>query len=409
MARYCLRSSGNFSVSPRLLDGENMKHLSGYRPVTRASLEARQYVLEENRSVSRRELSEAAREAAEALTLPSSWRQVLHELVGVYGEVELAGRILVWPSNDYLMTKTGLAERTLRYVIKALIAEGLIGAKDSANGKRFGIRNAQGQIIDAYGFDLTPLYGRRGEFQNAIARQKLHRTSLRRVFDQITSARRAIAEALTALSNAFPDVYRSDLEGQAAEIARLTPRRGYTGPLEPLFAVLEQWTALREAAEFRFYEAGSGGQDCRHIESDNEPSSITCQESIEDAHVRQPTPEVPPELVAQACPAYRGYYDHPIRSERELVAAAEFLRPMIGAHVSAWNEAKELLGAMGSAAVLLMVLQRYDENPDAMRNPGGYFRAMARTVAERKFNLTVTLMEMRRKRLAPDHRDVSSP
>lgn len=370
--------------------------LTGYRPATRAGLEARHYQIEEGRGVSRAELSAAAREACEALELPSSWRQVLHELVGVYGEKDFEGRLLVWPSNAYLMAKTGLAERTLRYVLKGLIAEGLLGAKDSANGKRFGIRNQQGQIVDAFGFDLNPLYVRRGEFQGLLERQKAIRSSLRRTFEQITVCRRAITEALQALSLSFPGLSVADLLADLAELTLKTPRRSLKGDPEALEALLRLWMNLRIRAEERFYEAGNGGTDCRHIESNNGPSGITCKKVIEDDHAPA---AVPVDLVVEACPAHKTYYQQPIRSERDLVAAAEYLRPVLGAHASAWNEAKELLGPIAAAAVLFLVLERYDRNPEAMKNPGGYFRAMARTTAERRINLGLELMEMRRKRL----------
>ena len=42
--------------------------------------------------------------------------------------------------------------------------------KDSPNGKRYGKRDRQGRIVEAYGFDLSPLFTRMAEFQ-AIAEQ----------------------------------------------------------------------------------------------------------------------------------------------------------------------------------------------------------------------------------------------
>lgn len=378
---------------------------TGYRPATRAGLAAQRYDLEADRGVSRSELSAAAREACEALELTPSTRIILHELVGVWSEKELSDRLLVWPSNRYLMVKTGLSERTVRYVLRSLIELELIGAKDSANGKRFGIRNAQGQIVDAYGFDLTPLYARRGEFQTILERQKQRRASLKRIFEQMMSCRRAIAEVLQALSESFPEITVADLLADLSDLTIKTPRRPLNADPAAFEPLLSLWMNLRLEAERRFYDAGNGGMDCRHIEPNNGPYSNTCKEVIDDDHAAPAVPPIEARLVVEACPAHKSYYERPIRSVPELIAAAEFLRPVLGAHASAWKEAVDLLGPPAAAAVLFMVLQRYDANPDSMRNPGGYFRAMARTVADRKINLMMELLEMRRK----DQRGVSSP
>ena len=69
--------------------------------------------LEAGRTVTRKELSAAAREAAKALELRPAQRAVLSELVACWGEQEWE-RLLVWPSNDYLISRTGLSERAIR-------------------------------------------------------------------------------------------------------------------------------------------------------------------------------------------------------------------------------------------------------------------------------------------------------
>ena len=372
---------------------------TGYRRLTRESLDARKEHIENERGVSHREVKAAAREASEALDLPTSTRQLLQELARLWGEQDFGSRLLVWPSNADLMLKTGLSERAIRYGIANLVKLGLITMKDSANGKRFPIRNAHGHVIDAYGFDLTPLYARRGEFEAILARQKLVRASLRLIHEQITVCRRAITEALLALSESFPEISVADLLADLSDLMRATPRRSPHNDLESLERLKGLWMDLRIRAEERFYNAGNGGTDCRHIEPTNLILNSIDQKVIEDDHAAIAAPQIEPSLVLEACPAYAELYEKPIRTERELVAAAEYLRPCLGAHVSAWNEAVELLGPAGAAVIVFLTLQRQTDDPEAMKNPGGYFRAMARNAAERKINLGLELMERRRRRM----------
>ncbi|MGO7675316.1 helix-turn-helix domain-containing protein, partial [Rhizobium johnstonii] len=63
-------------------------------------------------------LFQAAHKAGRALKLPSSARFVLDQLVGVFDGVLVENRMLVWPSNDFLVKRTGLSERSVRYSLK---------------------------------------------------------------------------------------------------------------------------------------------------------------------------------------------------------------------------------------------------------------------------------------------------
>ncbi|MBJ6127180.1 helix-turn-helix domain-containing protein [Microvirga splendida] len=48
--------------------------------------------------------------------------------------------------------------------IRALINLRLVVSKDSPNGKRYAVRDKAGVVVDAFGFDLTPIYARRKEW-----------------------------------------------------------------------------------------------------------------------------------------------------------------------------------------------------------------------------------------------------
>lgn len=377
-------------------------HMGG-RQLSRAALRTRELNVAQDVTVSRKELSAAARDAEQALNLRPALRQVLHELVGVWGERELKGRLLVWPSNAYICQRTGLSERMVRYGLKGLIELGLVTPKDSANGKRFGIRGANGQIVDAYGFDLTPLQVRRGEFEIAIAEQKRLRSSVARKFDLLTILRRGVSEALTALRSSFSEQFLEELDERRVALQKQTPRRSASWQDEAaLDGLIKLWTDLQVQAETAFMNAGNGGTDCRHIETDNGPSRKVCSRAYEQ-DVERTGIAMSAGLVTDACPAIAEFYTGRITGPQTLVSAAEYLRPALGASPSAWTEAKGLLGDVGAASVLMWVLQLHADDQSAgtnrIVNPGGYFRAMARKVADHHIHLELELMAMRRRRL----------
>jgi len=376
---------------------------SGGRRLRHAALAARKFALESGRTVTRKELSAAARDAEKALYLRPAQRLVLSELVACWGE-QSWDRLLVWPSNDYLISRTGLTERAIRRILRQLIELQLILPKDSPNGKRYAVRDLAGDIVDAFGFDLTPVYARRGDWIVALAEQKQLRELRKRAFDEITIARRAAEEALSALSHHFPDVDRAALETQLKELLNRTPARSTASPPPNL---LEEWELLRNAAEETFYKAGNAGLGVLHKETDNESSSETCNKGFprkaEAVLSKEQTPEhLSPALIVEACPTINDY-GKPIRDVADIVSAGRYLRASLGAHESAWREAIEEIGALPAAITVLYVLQLYEDNlssgQEQIKNPGGYFRALVRMVKSGKINLEVELLAMRRRRM----------
>ena len=94
----------------------------------------------------------------------------------------------MWPSNDYLVSRTGLSERAIRAAFRILIDQQLIVPKDSPNGKRYAVKDLAGELVDAFGFDLTPVYARRGEWADVLIEMKQAQEARKRAFDEITIA-----------------------------------------------------------------------------------------------------------------------------------------------------------------------------------------------------------------------------
>jgi len=377
---------------------------SGGRRLRHAALAAKKLAVEAGRTVTRKELSAAARDAEKALGLRPAQRQVLDELVACWGELELE-RLLVWPSNDRLERGTGLTARAIRRIICELVDLGLVIPKDSPNGKRYAIRDLAGEIIDAFGFDLTPIYARRGEWTSLLTEQKAMRDIRRRAFDEVTIARRATEEAISALAQHHPDLDRSDLEDRYSELMARTPGRS-TADLPT--GLLQDWQDLRTLAEEAFYQTANGGLRVTHKETNNGSPSEACTKGFpKKAEAvlpnERPAEHLSPALIVEACPTVSDY-GRPIRTIDDLVGAGRYLRASLGAHESAWNEAVADIGPVGAAVAVLYVLQLYEDDVSSgssrIKNPGGYFRALVRMVKAGKINLEVELLAMRRRRMS---------
>jgi replication initiation protein RepC len=375
---------------------------TGGRRVTQALLAARDYCVENERGVGRKDLSKAAREAEQAFEFRPTARIVLKELVSCWGEQNFDGRLMVWPSNDHLMSRTGLSERAIRNAIGLLVEMRLIAPRDSANGKRFAIKNQKGEVIDAYGFDLAPLFERQAEFVAINSQKRQKRERRKRLWDTLTIARRAAQEAMVSL---LEHEHAKDADALTDDLSALlaaTPKRSVEVDLEGL---LDRWQKLRLKIEQSFKSAGYAGISCRHIETDNEIPSESCSKGLsrkaEPVRQIERNETISLALVQDSCPAL-SEFGVKVRDISELIAAGKFLRGMIGAHESAWLEATERIGAAKAALTVVYVMQMHADDTASgahrIRNPGGYFRALTRMIEERRFNLETEFHALNRRR-----------
>ncbi|MFB0493675.1 replication initiation protein RepC [Methylobacterium sp. OAE515] len=370
---------------------------SGGRPLTRAALAGRRRVLEEGRTISRKELSAAGRDAAKALRLRPALRSILSALCAVWGEQEW-DRLVVWPSNEHLCGMTGLSERALRYGLRDLVALEVITPRDSANGKRFAVRAPGGAIIEAYGFDLTPIVARKGEWVSAILEATSREAHRRRSFDLLTVRRRAVSEALNALLTRFPLIEASDLLAARESLERDTPRRR-DATADP-DQILEAWGELQAMAEQRFFQAASAGNSGRHIEQNTGSPTDPCTTGSRNEPGPDRLPD--PDLVAAACPV-AAEFGAPLKTKENIIEIGRLMRGSIGAHPSAWDEACETLGAFRASVLILIIAQIHDDEARRgdirIKNPGGYFRQITRLCAAGRYGIEAELMAMRRRKM----------
>ncbi len=382
-------------------------------------------------AVTRKELGRVFRDAQEALRLRPSLRLVLGELVASWGE-QAWDRLIVWPSNAHLARRTGLSERGLRVAFRSLAELGLIAPKDSPNGKRYPVRDGAGDIVDAYGFDLTPLFRRRATWAEKVAAQRAEARLVKQLHDEITIARRAAGEMLDAMA-ALPGGAPEAMVAAFEVLAARTPRRGTAAPADGLLA---DWMALRERVEDAFAAAASpsvaalgcemggrqggdtsddttgevsddragdrtGGGD-RAVERSGDGAATARSGPAGERHAggrlsssaanggtacrhKESQNEsfrrtcqsrdglerhAPPPEIGIACPvvARTG-----LRLERasDAVPVAHRLRLMLGASEEVWKEATHTLGTMKAALTVIYVAQLYE---DDTRRRGGESR-----------------------------------
>jgi replication initiation protein RepC len=344
------------------------------------------------------------------------------------------GRPIVWPSASVQQEALGLSESRVKAVNRALIEAGVVTMKDSPNGKRYGKRDPKGRIVEAYGFDLSPIAARHAEFVRLAAEAKAEREELRRLRRRATIARNGITQILeTAAEYGFQGEEWTRLAGDTRDITRAL--RAVERPEEAALAVdnLERrQLSARERLENLLAvtaAAPSEAVNSNPLEPENRPHQYTykpspdpeqdtvvareaCSDASGEAVTPSPAPErrepaekgrvlklLPDELVRLA-PRLNAYLRRPDPTWPELVDAASLLRSDLDVSKPLWGEACLAMGREQAAIAIAIVSTK---DPEHFRTtPGGYFHGMVAKAKAGELNLDRTLWAMRRaKEAAP--------
>ena len=140
---------------------------------------------------------------------------------------EEGSRPICWPSAARQAEFLGLSPARVKILNRALFEAGVFILRDSPTGKRYGRRDPEGRIIEAYGFDLSPLAYRYEEFIRLAAEARAERERLRTLRQRATIARRAIrqiGETLETL-DAVPPEWEQLVADTAALVALIRPTK----------------------------------------------------------------------------------------------------------------------------------------------------------------------------------------
>ena len=346
-------------------------------------------------------------------------------------------RPIVWASNAYLMEQTGFSLSALKRHARRLAEVGVITFKDSPNGKRWGRRDPDGHIIEAYGFDLSPLAARVEEFTGLYGRIQEERALCQRLKRQITVARRMIwARIEAALQTALSGAWLWYMDRFEELLARLPRANASSETLEQLLA---RFHGLQKHVEQAYLKDVSGDETVEktsategqtseqtqemdpkevisepHILTTKQLAPVTCNrsETEQAAGVAPKSPTVVPverperegegaeptkthqgvavdvRTVMQACPEFAfwarntGGYQ---RDWSDLQRIAGNLKKFIGISDHAWLAAQEVMGKQMAAAAMALVFDKHAKGE--VSSAGGYLRGMTEKAGAGKLHL----------------------
>jgi replication initiation protein RepC len=337
------------------------------------------------------------------------------------------GRPIVWPSASVQQEALGLSPTRTKAANRALIEAGLVTMKDSPNGKRYGKRDPKGRIVEAYGFDLSPIAMRYAEFVRLAAEAKAEREELRRLRRRATIARNGIAQILeTAAEYGFQGEEWTRLGSDVRDIAR--GLRTIERPEEVALGVdnLERRQRLaRERLENLLSMVAGKAPDSVNPDpmgSENGPHQYTYkldsypeQDTViapedsssaggeDNGPIPAPARQEPaekgrvlklgPDQLVRLAPRLKLYLRRPDPTWPEVIDAAAFLRSDLDVSKSLWGEACLAMGRHEAAIAIAIVSTK---DPEHFRTtPGGYFHGMVAKAKAGELNLDRTLWGMR--------------
>jgi replication initiation protein RepC len=350
---------------------------------------------------------------------------VLSALLSFHKEVKLDAQesLVVFPSNKKLSERAhGMAEPTLRRHLAALVKAGMIVRQDSPNGKRYAKADGDGSILRAFGFDLRVLLARSVELEEAAARVRREKLLMKDLREEIVLTRRSISKCLEfALERGASGPWLDLVEAFTAlnmPIARRIELNDLKDLHRQVLNFNEDVHNLLENMVFSTKMSGNDSQNERHKQDSNPniyiDSEIGFPKKDHEANFEHQSDsgviaeasdlkskatwsweadeldrvDAPPLLgeeakrsisqdldlsaVLMACPDIAFCNKGGIGSWADLIEAAETTRSMMGISPSAWEDAKQTLGALTASVTIAAMLQRSSE----IRSPGGYLRAL---------------------------------
>ena len=350
---------------------------------------------------------------------------VLQALLSFHPETILGGNsadIVVHPSNRSICERlNGMPCSTMRRHLGHLVDAGVILRRDSPNGKRYA-RHAGDEKI-AFGFDLTPLLVRHGEFCDAAETIRAEQDRYRRLREAVSLMRRDLAGLVEYGADVRPDLAIWKALGDLAVWASKMLRRKLSieaieGMQDEMGQALDTARNVLEPSnttimntnesdiEQHYQNSNTNSHDSELREENAKAASvgpIIDLSPVEDAEAEMDDtplpyqdsrlPNIPLGLVLSVCSEFQTYADGPIRHWHDLVRVADAIRPMMGISPSAWEDAKLAMGPEEASVVIVAMLERFNE----IKSPGGYLRHLAAKAADGTFSCGPMIMALMRR------------
>jgi replication initiation protein RepC len=338
------------------------------------------------------------------------------------------GRPIVWPSALMQQEALALSPTRVKATNRALIEAGLITMKDSPNGKRYGKRDGKGNIIEAYGFDLSPIAARYQEFLRLAADARTEREDMRRLRRRATIARKGIAQVLdTVAEYGLAGEAWTNLARETGHLVAAAKRLERSEEMALAVESLERRQRLaRERLELELQELMPSAPEPVHkdpLGTENGPHQYTykpnvnseqntviaSREGSSDGGEREAQPPAPvraekpdgdrvlrlfPSELVRLAPRLRPYVAGANPTWREIVDAADWLRHDLDVSKSLWGEACLALGREPAAIALAVVSAK--DGAHFRTSAAGYFHGMVTKAKAGELNLDRTIWAMRR-------------
>ena len=333
---------------------------------------------------------------------------------------EREARPIVWPSALLQQEELGISESQAKRLNRCLIEFGLITMKDSPNGKRYGRRDARGRIVEAYGFDLSPLAARYQEFVQLAEEGRAERKAMGRLRRRATIARKGTVQILeTARDYNLSDEEWSTLERDARTIVEKLRRVERPDVMEAGVVSLERrQNEARNRLEMLLKDVKknpSPSENAPHqyiYKSTLNPQQdtvITSKNSTKTPNAPvppSPTPEaskrpekdsmhgIRADELVRLAPRLKAYLHHPNPTWAEIIDAGDWLRHDLDISKPLWGDACLTMGRDLAALAIAIVSTK---DPEHFRTtPGGYFHGMVQKAKAGKLHLERTVWAMRR-------------
>lgn len=442
------------STTEEFASADPLKPVAGVRRVTPAGLAAqraaREYAGDRTLVVKRIEALQVAKRAAAALGLKAAKIAMIDKLFGFSPAADWNSKDanpIVWPSNQLLAQQLGLSISTARHHLRGLAAAGLIAHASHPTFQRRGVRDAQGNIVEAFGIDLSPIIMRYDELlEIAIAYERDGRERRSLCYHR-TQIRREIEAVLVAVQR---DRLVGNWQHFHARLDRL--RETAPGDLKQFRGLIEKLTALRDAVEDAYRGASKPSNldtavsisrqvqataDLTSVKGSRTPSSIATVTHIAGAQPR-PTPiaserrraeagsaartdqwsELSPaddignvslELVQSACPALRKHVPEVFETWMALRSSGRRLCIAATINTQVWTEAETYLGPDAAIAALAVTMQRAEDGQVA--NPGAYLRTLIQRGRKGQLRISRSLFALADAKVAcvPEHASPPAP
>ncbi len=369
--------------------------------------------------VDRNDLYRVLEGAKTTIGLSASGLETLKHLIGYTRPADYKGdaRPIAWPSNHTLAELAGVTESAIKARLRQLRNLALITMRDSAHGRRRGQRGESGEIVSAYGIDLSPLRARFDELKAAAEAHSAFSRLEKRGRQEIARVRRIVSQALAqAADMGLTGPHWPGIHDAIEAVATLAATARLTRDIATYEAALARLPGVEELIGetidvFMFSQdidaLGSKSSPFIHIQTNPSPDSVPADEerSSELKRSAPSEPELPaspsnsafktsPRELIEMFPTTAMYVDRERPGWIDLHRAAARLRHDLGIRTGTWVDALDQLGADG-ASVAIMITAERGARHEIRLTPGAYFAGMVTRARRGELDLPKSLWGFR--------------